>query len=198
MVGIVEHKTAELGIVSVDCLPSLKLLFATPRSESIPDLQAVAVTLAEVRTVPRPGIDEPVGAWHSASPELHAEFVRLKGLPIVRSVVRAQLRHRFFIPNLISIEERSQVRTLALGAEDLVQVGVPELGGAIGLPAGVAALRLSMPDGSTSVVDGNSLMAGVYQVEACADVACDELIDRWNDVVVEPGKDTVLSHAEEP
>lgn len=198
VVGFVENKTAELGIVSVDCRPSLKLLFATPRSETVPDLQDVAVTLAEVRTVPRPGIDEPVGAWHPTNPELHAEFVRLKGLPIGRSAVRAQLRHRFFIPNLISIEESSQARTLALGAEDLIQVVVPQLGGAIKLPMGVAALRLSMPDGSTSIVDGNSLMAGVYQVEACADVACDQVIDRWNEVVVAPGKDTVLSHAVEP
>jgi hypothetical protein len=198
VVEFVENKAAELGSVNIDCRPSVKLLFATPHNETIPDLQDLAVILAEVRTVPRPGIDEPFGAWHPASPEIHAEFVRLKGLPIGRSVVRAQLRHRFFIPNLISIEERSQARTLALGAEDLVQVGVPELGGAIKLPVGVAALRLSMPGGSTSVVDGNSLMAGVYQVEACADVACDEVIDRWNDVVVEPGKDTVLSHAEEP
>ena len=128
----------DLGIVDLDCGPTVRVHAEIGTGEAAPDLRDAVLSIL-VRRVP--GREEP----HSDSPgsrqaaplptlpeprqESREAFLRLRGLPEGPIVLEGGLGHPDFVPAAIRIDAATHL--LERGREATVRVVVPHLGGAI-------------------------------------------------------------------
>ncbi len=177
----------QLGPITLDCAPSLKLLPRVLSGQPLPDLSHLRA-LVETRRLPHLGFDTPPGDWFELIVETHPDFARVRGLPVGRSELRARFTHPFFVPAEATLDPAALTRQASLGNEATLALSIGAIGGAVSVKSEHAALRITSIDGSVHSSTGENLPAGRYVVQACADDACTKPGQTWKDVVVRAGE----------
>jgi hypothetical protein len=210
--------TDDLGVIELDCGPTVRVEPEIASQEPVPDLRDASLE-AVVRPAAESPDPKPAAPRTSAMPEssktgkadrtaptpprqeAHRGFIRLRGVPEGSVDVELTIRHPYFVPGTIVVKKSGLA--LERGRETPARVEVVRIGGAVQFdPAlGAAFARLTpavtgdsaaRPIAELLALDDKARAIGVvpgrYRVELVADAAGARTLATWQEVVVEAGK----------
>ena len=204
-VGLEEGKTADIGVIDIDCGPTIAVRPRILSGDPVPDLREGKLEVVlEQQAAPLIKLPQP-------RQEVARRLIRLRGLPEGKFRVGVTLTHPYFIPTTIRLEPLPV--TLERGGEAVVPVPVAAIGGAIVVSSdlGAAGAVLSplrqAPSHATVpssggvdpgdarraiAIDGmvrfEGVTAGAYRLEVFFDAECTRPIRSWDRLQVEPEK----------
>ena len=202
ILSITPGEPADLGAIAVDCAPAIEVIPQVPDSVELPDLVATGLyePLAECNGVLT--IDGEERELDHARLVAEPWRVQFRDLPEGNAKLQVTVWNPFFLPRpdwVIPVSaELERGRTVE------VRPQVPGIGGAIDLllpesPRFEAVVVVALGDDTKEDVepwifeiDGRSILIpslpqGKYDVAACLDAACEQRVDLWAPVEVQPG-----------
>jgi protocatechuate 3,4-dioxygenase beta subunit len=193
VVQIEEVGAVDLGTIAAMCGPAIELRPAIKSKAVVPDLTLAAVTGSLTRKTSGGKAESRALAADRAR-----DRVTFSELPEGDWTLEMSIEHPFFIP--AAPARLTADVNLARGIVVVETPAVDDVGGAILLPAGAAAARLTPAEGQARVevaaggrVTLRGVLPGVYRVEGCGDARCAHVTQTWPDVAVARGRFTELA-----
>jgi hypothetical protein len=181
----------EVGTLAVDCGPAIRLDPLVTSDAGLPDFRSVNPrerTLWVEGVVTRPDGEKKISRSIVESYETH---LIVRGLPEGEARLEIRLLHPHFLP-VPELTVRVE-QTLERGRTVRLAPAIADVGGSLRVSSERgAAVRLTGPAGEeiasrpVSLFEGAvelpSLIPGDYEVELCADEACEQVLTTWNAV----------------
>ncbi|MCP3982349.1 MAG: carboxypeptidase regulatory-like domain-containing protein [bacterium] len=180
--------TTDLGIVEIDCSPTIDVLPLVVDGGALPepdDIEVEASVLAAEQTDDPGAIDVRI--------DRRGERILIRDLPQGKTKVELRITHPHFLPEAALTFEYEHDLQRGAAIADVLEI--VSIGGSIRLLIDAPAARLIGPEGPGRIarsergaIEFPSIPPGAYRVEACADPECTEIARVWESQRVVSGE----------